>query len=125
MIIYRAEIYFGTMRINDIEPNKYDVELVETKSNTLILKEKLDGLEEKRKSKDNFLKAVRSFMEMKALNPVILRELVEKIEVYQIEGQARTAHRELSSIIASLVVCRSPNGTESVRSHLRADKALR
>ena len=37
----------------------------------------------------NFLKAVRSFMEMKTLNPVILRELVEKIEVYQIEGTGK------------------------------------
>ena len=69
--------------------HKYDVELVETKNNILALKEKLDGLEEKRKSKDNFLKAVRSFMEMKTLNPVILRELVEKIEVYQIEGTGK------------------------------------
>ena len=69
--------------------HKYDVELVETKNNILFLKEKLDGLEEKRKSKDNFLKAVRSFMEMKTLNPVILRELVEKIEVYQIEGTGK------------------------------------
>ena len=42
--------------------HKYDVELVETKNNILFLKEKFDGLEEKRKSKDNFLKAVRSFM---------------------------------------------------------------
>ena len=36
--------------------HEYDVELVETKKNILFLKEKLDGLEEKRKSKDNFLK---------------------------------------------------------------------
>ena len=38
---------------------------------------------------------------------------------------ARTSHRGLSSIIASLVVYRSPNSTENVRSPLRADKALR
>lgn len=69
--------------------HKYDVELVETKNNILFLKEKLDGLEEKRKSKDNFLKAVRSFMEMKTLTPVVLRELIEKIEVYQIEGTGK------------------------------------
>ena len=28
-------------------------------------------------------------MEMKTLNPVILRELIEKIEVYQIEGTGK------------------------------------
>ncbi len=53
------------------------------------IEEKFDSLEGKRQSKDNFLKAVRSFMEMKTLNPVILRELVEKIEVYQIEGTGK------------------------------------
>ena len=69
--------------------HKYDVELVEAKNNILFLKEKLDGLKEKLQSKDNFLKAVRSFMEMKTLNPVILSELVEKIEVIQIEGTGK------------------------------------
>ena len=43
--------------------HKYEVELVETKNNILFLKKKLDGLEEKRKSKDNFLKAVGSTLE--------------------------------------------------------------
>ena len=38
------------------------------------------SLAEKRQTKENFVKAVRSFMEMKTLNPVILRELIEKIE---------------------------------------------
>ena len=46
-------------------------------------------LAEKRQTKENFVKAVRSFMEMKTLNPVILRELIEKIEVYQIEGTGK------------------------------------
>ena len=30
-----------------------------------------------------------NYMEMKTLNPVILRELIEKIEVYQIEGTGK------------------------------------
>ena len=70
------------------------VEMDETKKNILALREKLDSLAEKRQTKENFVKAVRSFMEMKTLNPVILRELIEKIEVYQIEGTGknRTQH---------------------------------
>ncbi len=51
-----------------------------------LVREKIDSLAEKRQTKENFVKAVRSFMEVKTLNPVILRELIEKIEVYQIEG---------------------------------------
>ena len=69
--------------------HKYEVEMDETKKNILALREKLDSLAEKRQTKENFVKAVRSFMEMKMLNPVILRELVEKIEVYQIEGTGK------------------------------------
>ena len=61
----------------------------ETKKNILALCEKLDSLAEKRQTKENFVKAVRSFMEMKTLNPVILRELIEKIEVFQIEGTGK------------------------------------
>ena len=69
--------------------HKYEVEMDETKKNILALREKLDSLAEKRQTKENFVKAVRSFMEMKTLNPVILRELIEKIEVYQIEGTGK------------------------------------
>jgi hypothetical protein len=69
--------------------HKYEVEMDETKKNILALREKLDSLAEKRQTKENFVKAVRSFMEMKTLNPVILRELIEKIEVFQIEGTGK------------------------------------
>ena len=69
--------------------HKYEVEMDETNKNILALREKLDSLAEKRQTKENFIKAVRSFMEMKTLNPVILRELIEKIEVYQIEGTGK------------------------------------
>ena len=69
--------------------HKYEVEMEDTKKNILALRETLDSLAEKRQTKENFVKAVRSFMEMKTLNPVILRELIEKIEVYQIEGTGK------------------------------------
>ena len=51
--------------------HKYEVEMDETKKNILALREKLDSLAEKRQTKENFIKAVRSFMEMKTLDPVI------------------------------------------------------
>ena len=39
--------------------------------------------------KDDFLKAIRKFMEMRTLTPVILRELIEKIEVFPVEGTGK------------------------------------
>ena len=38
---------------------------------------------------NSFLRAVRWFMEMKTLNPIILKELIEKIEVYHVEGSGK------------------------------------
>jgi len=39
--------------------------------------------------KEQFLKAVRKFMEMKTLTPTILHELVERIDVYQTQGTGK------------------------------------
>ena len=103
--------------------HKYEVEMDETKKNILALREKLDSLAQQRQTKENFVKAVRSFMEMKTLTPVILRELIEKIEVYQIEGTGKNRTQRVVIHYALLVVCKSLNGTESARSPLRADKA--
>ena len=40
-------------------------------------------------AKDEFLRAIRKFMEMRTLTPVILRELIEKIEVFPVEGMGK------------------------------------
>ena len=45
---------------------------------------------------------------MKTLNPVILRELVEKIQVYQIEGTGKNRTQRVVIHYALLVVCRFP-----------------
>ena len=53
------------------------------------MQNELANLEEKRGQKDSFLRAVRRFMEMKTLNPIILKELIEKIEVYHVEDSGK------------------------------------
>ena len=40
-------------------------------------------------SKNQFLKAVRKFMQMKTLTPTMLHELVERIDVYHIQGTGK------------------------------------
>ena len=40
-------------------------------------------------NKDTFLHAIRKFMEMKTLTPMLLHELIDKIEVHQIEGTGK------------------------------------
>lgn len=69
--------------------HKYEAETEQTQKNIISMQNELANLEEKRGQKDSFLRAVRRFMEMKTLNPVILKELIEKIEVYHVEGSGK------------------------------------
>ena len=68
---------------------KYENEQGELKRQTLELKEKLDSIDRMQTAKDDFLRAIRKFMEMRTLTPVILRELIEKIEVFPVEGTGK------------------------------------
>ncbi|MDD4494247.1 MAG: recombinase family protein [Eubacteriales bacterium] len=66
--------------------HKYDIEQSELKIAIRTLENELLELEQTELSKDNFISAIRRFMQMDRLTPNILRELIEKIEVYHIEG---------------------------------------
>ena len=68
---------------------KYENEQEELKRQTLELKEKLDSIDRMQTAKDDFLRAIRKFMEMRTLTSVILRELIEKIEVFPVEGTGK------------------------------------
>ena len=68
---------------------KYENEQKELKRQMLEVKEKLDSIDRMQTAKDDFLKAIRKFMEMRTLTPVILRELIEKIEVFPVEGTGK------------------------------------
>ena len=76
--------------------HKYDVEQEELKRQIRILTERLNDLQSKRTAKESFLKAIRKFMEMKTINPIILKELIEKIEVYQTEGVGKNRKQRLT-----------------------------
>lgn len=55
----------------------------------LELREKLDRIDQMQTAKDDFLRAIRKFMEMQTLTPIILRELIDKIEVFPVEGAGK------------------------------------
>ncbi len=66
--------------------HKYEVERMELKAKIADYKEQLQKLAENNRNKENFIAAIRKFMEMKELTPALLKELIEKIEVYETEG---------------------------------------
>ena len=68
---------------------KYETEQEELKRQMFELQEKLDKIDQMQTAKDDFLRAIRKFMEMQTLTPILLRELIEKIEVFPVEGKGK------------------------------------
>ena len=75
--------------------NKYDVERMELKSRTADLREKLNSVGLMRQNKYQFIAAVRKFMEMQTLTAPLLRELIARIDVYEVEGTGKNRTQRL------------------------------
>ena len=73
---------------------RYDGEQQQFKKDIEELQRQCDKENDRAFCKEQFLKAVRKFMEMKTLTPTILHEPVERIDVYQTQGRRkkRTQH---------------------------------
>ncbi len=75
--------------------HKYDIEQSDLKKQILALRERLSELDGMKTSKDNFIKAVRRFMEMQTLTPAMLHELIDKIEVHHITGTGKSRVQQI------------------------------
>ena len=75
--------------------HKYDMEQESLKKQIFDLREHLQKLDAMKTSKDTFIRAVRKFMEMQTLTPMILRELIDKIEVHQIQGTGKNRTQKI------------------------------
>ncbi len=75
--------------------HKYDTEQEELKKQMFDLKERLAELDQMKTAKDNFIRAVRRFMEMQTLTATMLHELIEKIEVHQTEGTGKNRTQQI------------------------------
>ena len=75
--------------------HKYEVEQEELKKQMFDLKNKLDRLNTAQNSSGNFIRAIRKFMTMQTLTPIVLQELIDKIEVFPIEGTGKNRTQRL------------------------------
>ena len=66
--------------------HKYEVERDELKKKILELNQQLAKISEVRDGKEHFLSCVWNYAEMNEVTPMILQELIEKIEVHAVEG---------------------------------------
>lgn len=69
--------------------HKYEVERAELKTKISSLRDDLSNLDEMQSNKEIFIRTVRKFMEMESLTPALLRELIERIDVYETEGTGK------------------------------------
>ena len=75
--------------------HKYELEQEELKKQTFELKNKLDSLNNAKSSSESFIRAIRKFMSMQTLTPIILQELIEKIEIFNVEGKGKNKTQRL------------------------------
>ena len=66
--------------------HKYEVERGELKMKIADLRKRLQEADTKQAGRDNFIAAIRRFMEMKRLTRPLLHELIDRIEVHETEG---------------------------------------
>ena len=75
--------------------HKYELEQEKLKKQTFELKNKLDSLNNAKSSSESFIRAIRKFMTMQTLTPIVLQELIEKIEIFNVEGKGKNRTQRL------------------------------
>lgn len=87
---------------------RYDEEQKQLKKDIGELQCQCDKDDDRAYCKDQFLKAVRKFMEMKTLAPTILHELVERMDVYQ--TQPLRFLKEIGFCFHGFLPCKNSGG---------------
>ncbi|MBQ7699974.1 MAG: DUF4368 domain-containing protein, partial [Clostridia bacterium] len=97
---------------------KYEIERGELQDKIKNYRIQLLGLEDIRHEKDHFLSAIRTFMRMQTLTPVLLRELVDKIEVHRIEGTGKNRTQRITIHYKFIGALEIPAGSKSANHKL-------
>ena len=69
--------------------HKYEVERLELKSKISELRKRLSETGKSQKDREDFIYAVRQFMQMNCLTAPLLRELIDHIDVFETEGTGK------------------------------------
>ena len=72
------------------QAHRYEVERMELKAKIAAAQEELKRLESMQIGRDHFVGAIRKFMEMQTLTPILLRELIDRIDVHETEGKGKS-----------------------------------
>ncbi len=69
--------------------HRYEVERMELKGKISSLRKQLADMENRELGQEAFLTAIRKFMQMDTLTAPLLRELIDRIDVYETEGTGK------------------------------------
>lgn len=75
--------------------HKYEVERMELKAKTAELRKRISDIGTMQQNKENFINTIRRFMEMKKLTAPLLRELIDKITVYETEDVGKNRSQRI------------------------------
>lgn len=103
---------------------KYEMERDELKIKIRKYREELSEIENLRTSKEQFIMAIRKFMQMETLTPALLNELIEKIEVYSVEGKGRNKTQRIVIHYRFVGVIEKPTDRDAERIILEARKGV-
>ena len=70
--------------------HKYEVERLELKAKIKTLRQKLSECGQRELERENFTSAIRRFMRMDKLVAPLLRELIDRIDVFETEGTGKS-----------------------------------
>ena len=70
--------------------HKYETERLELKAKITGLRRKLTDMGSRQQERENFIHAIRQFMEMDRLTAPLLRELIDHIDVFETEGVGKS-----------------------------------
>ena len=68
---------------------KYEEERVVLKQKISDLQTKLQDMDHHKKGRERFVAIIRKLLEMQTLTPSVIRELIDRIEVYEVEGTGK------------------------------------
>lgn len=74
---------------------KYETERLELKEKISAYRKRLSEVDEMQLGKEKFIAAVRKFMQMDKLTAPLLRELIDRIDVYEVTGTGKNRRQQI------------------------------
>ena len=99
--------------------HKYEVERMELKAKIASIRKALSETGAMQQNRDHFISAVRRFMEMDRLTAPLLRELIDHIDVYEMQGTGKSRTQRICIYYRFVGYIELPE--ETLRDYYRAD----